>query len=1276
MANGVGLGGTWAGGLTVRTVNPGGELAFAQDDDRGAERGDDRFVARPGDLAIAGELHGLGDSLGSVAIEGTLARGGDDLAYAATATLAKMHVEHLVTSIAEPVVVDGEIEVSGRGTSLDQIAASGRWRGGPQVLYGQPIDAIDARFALADGHLSLDDASIEGLIGALTVGGDLDLVDGPLQLSVSGPLSPARLAALGAAGLDGRGTIAATIAGDWKSGAPTTIAGTVRYAPFAYGQTLTAATLSAPFAVEAGPDGVVGQITVEGTGLDAVGLNADRLDAAILSLSVRDGTTRISGPLDLTGVRYGDWVTARHASVGLDVVSGSALAVDADIALADYTLASRPGTAGAVRVAMRDDQLRFRAELDDLGRRVLATSGSFDATAADLVLDEIAFAPTPRATWTNAGPARFAFTEGGVAGATLALDSALGHIALSGDLSAAGPLDGELRIAALQLDHIAELYPDLLESAGGTLDATLSFAGTGADPIVDGDLALRGAHLNGQVRWLDAEGHLRIADGAIRPDLAIQVAGDPLGAFTGSAPLSGGLAGLGLDLDRPADLRFTVVPGELERLGRLASALQDQIPEGQLSAVLEVSGGLADPTVHLAGVAAIDVPGWDRQGRTEFDLDVSDSALSVYADLREGLATRAAFGGIATTRIGEVIRAVIEGGEIEGEVPASLPSGEPSLRRVVSLSDPSLYVDDMTASVAAISVPADSLGALAGSDASLGGEIVGGVSITGSPLRPRLEGSFDWLKPRIGTTPLDAAYLSLVPRDDENDDESAYDLDLAVAFPRSAALPDGGHLDAHGVVPVVVDLDRDPETWSKGDLDIAVSGEGVPLSMITAFLPDLRSGEGAVAIQGQIGGPLIDPDPNLLVSIEGGRLTAPDLGVTASGLELVALFADHTLSLEHATAVLAPTQRFTADRFQVSGLAETHRPRVRASGEARLDEWTLGDISALLTLENGAWLSATDTATLRTDGEIRIDGVWPALEVRGGLDVVYGRLDLDGSALADDTPLKLDPSLTVHRTATEAAERTPDAPPLYADFDIDVDVDLKRNLELSMSMPFVDDLGQLGASLSRADISTRLGGHVSVQLQKQQPTLVGALEVVEGKVRVLRSNLALEEGFITFTGGDPYADANLDLTASMSVDGGSLALDIMGSPAAPAFKPRSEAYPDTSEQWTILLTGQSPEDLTSGEAEGAAQALADVFLNSLLAGQSVGTFSIEPDGSVRLGVPITPSIYAASQLSPTSDPSRNALSLELEWSLAPRVVASGGIGDQVQWGDLFWEVRF
>ena len=72
-----------------------------------------------------------------------------------------------------------------------------------------------------------------------------------------------------------------------------------------------------------------------------------------------------------------------------------------------------------------------------------------------------------------------------------------------------------------------------------------------------------------------------------------------------------------------------------------------------------------------------------------------------------------------------------------------------------------------------------------------------------------------------------------------------------------------------------------------------------------------------------------------------------------------------------------------------------------------------------------------------------------------------------------------------------------------------------------------------------------------------------------------------------------------------------------------------------------LLTGRSPADMDATEGEGALQALAGVLFNSLLAG--AGSFSIEPDGTIRGGLPITTDVYATTLLQPSPGPNGRRL---------------------------------
>ena len=52
--------------------------------------------------------------------------------------------------------------------------------------------------------------------------------------------------------------------------------------------------------------------------------------------------------------------------------------------------------------------------------------------------------------------------------------------------------------------------------------------------------------------------------------------------------------------------------------------------------------------------------------------------------------------------------------------------------------------------------------------------------------------------------------------------------------------------------------------------------------------------------------------------------------------------------------------------------------------------------------------------------------------------------------------------------------------------------------------------------------------------------------------------------------------------------------------------------------------------LTADEGAGAANAMASLLLSSVLSGTRLGSFSIEPNGAVKLGIPVSQSIHATS----------------------------------------------
>ena len=194
----------------------------------------------------------------------------------------------------------------------------------------------------------------------------------------------------------------------------------------------------------------------------------------------------------------------------------------------------------------------------------------------------------------------------------------------------------------------------------------------------------------------------------------------------------------------------------------------------------------------------------------------------------------------------------------------------------------------------------------------------------------------------------------------------------------------------------------------------------------------------------------------------------------------------------------------------------------------------------------------------------------------------------------------------------------------------DLRLDLARNVELTLVMPFLDDYGALGSLVGQLDMNARLGGALDVVYGSQGLDLTGTVDILDGVVGILRSRFEIKESAIVFSGAD-YSNPVLDITAQMDTGQDVIKLQVGGTPTIPEIDFKSDTLADENQILMTLLTGRSPADMDATEGEGALQALAGVLFNSLLAG--AGSFSIEPDGTVRAGLPITTDVYATT--SPT-----------------------------------------
>jgi hypothetical protein len=83
------------------------------------------------------------------------------------------------------------------------------------------------------------------------------------------------------------------------------------------------------------------------------------------------------------------------------------------------------------------------------------------------------------------------------------------------------------------------------------------------------------------------------------------------------------------------------------------------------------------------------------------------------------------------------------------------------------------------------------------------------------------------------------------------------------------------------------------------------------------------------------------------------------------------------------------------------------------------------------------------------------------------------------------------------------------------------------------------------------------------------------------------------------------------------------------------------------------------------------------MLNSAIGGSRVGSFSLDPDGSIRMVMPnILKNVYGETVIRPMPDVDEDTWQLELEWAVTKELVLDTTMGDVNKAADLFWELRW
>ncbi len=363
-------------------------------------------------------------------------------------------------------------------------------------------------------------------------------------------------------------------------------------------------------------------------------------------------------------------------------------------------------------------------------------------------------------------------------------------------------------------------------------------------------------------------------------------------------------------------------------------------------------------------------------------------------------------------------------------------------------------------------------------------------------------------------------------------------------------------LSARGALAAALELRRVPVRFPDEPMDIAVAAREFPLAVVSRVVPGLEDVEGLVDGELRLTGPPANMRTNGELSLIGGALALPELGVRYTDVEAVLGFT------EDARATLSAS--------------------LRSGGPARVN----GSLH-LRPLRDPALDLAIDGTSFRAanrydiegvvSGQLRLNGNYRSPVVQGALDVEQGTLYLDEFAryqtivdLADTTFFAaVDTTLAGVLPIIEAGQN-PFLDNLVADIELSVESD---------------------SWLRSRQIDMEIDGDLELEYDRgaRRFVAVGELAAIRGSYNYFGRRFVVQQGTLEFI-GIPGVNPNLDIQAIARLRAGDSPLNVIanvgGTLVAPSVSLTSDAAAPIEEPELIsyLVFGRPPALLGAGES--------------------------------------------------------------------------------------------
>ena len=1209
-----------------------------------------------GPLDSLGVKGGIQAPVGEAVVDLVLNVKDGRLPWSGVVTTTGLDVGSFVDAVTETTVLTAEVRGAGAGLSWpDDLTAEATVSLADAVAWGYAVPQAQATVSLKDGRATLTGvryatdwgvATGRGWIGETNLDLDLNLnvwrLSGLEELDVTDLVGDARGSGRlrvdwggedaevdfdGA--LQGRALAYADDVelGAWSSpdvvvrydGSGTHVEGTLD-AEAVSSTGMDVALLSGPYIVDVAPDGAV-DVAVEahGEGLVYDVLTVDLVDG-LVELRYAEERLELTGTFGIQGAAYPP-VSGEEGTMALGI-SGDALTID---------LRLRDGDVPAV----------------------IAVGGG-DLVTDVWAFEQIYLGDLGGVAWTSTQPVRFTLTEGGVKDADLAMQSDAGVVRATGQLGTSGPLDGVIHAEGLSLAWAATLAPESLAGWTGLLDLDVILKGDAAAPTMLLGGSVKELGVPGQVDRVNARFDAKTEGDAVRLTAQLADREGALVTLAGVLPVKLDLASPALSPEGATEGRITLLPASLVRLARAFPAL-GELPEGRGSAELSWRGTPLAPVTELR--AGLHVPTGETKEWLRLDLNVNQDgdSLTTRAEVYERGQRRVELDGEAQAAVGAFTRALFaDGPEVNTDDLDSMLSSFSA--RVVPVRVP------MEALSLFVELPDDLRGFLSGGLVISGRP--SSPNVEGALLLIEGElGELEISPAIMSLSPVEGGYSLLVtagfidptlpPEEGATDVTLAgfvpFVLDAASGFDMDAQLArEGLDLTVSGAgLPVAALRALDPAILrGRGAFQVNGSIKG----SLTAPAPDVTlSLDGASLVYRDLKLDVQELRLDAQLTAEAltihelrARISPADDGATGAASAILAA-GDRPATEGCAAGLTRPDPTTSAPRKSpVPPKAPLSPGELYAKGTVQLDALSPGEVD-LQVCGNKVWVSATRDERIQVTTDLGLTGPYPDLRLRGSLRSDTMSMRFEESDFFETGALQLDPALVVVRGLTDdaedevvtvsvsaapgggvAADADPTAqsgvpelvgegviaaavttvaptaePSFYELWDIQLNVDLNRQAFLDVTLPMLDAYDALGLSTITLQ-NSQLDGVLDVRMFGDEIDATGEVTILRGEVLMMNKSFGLQDGLIVFS-GQPIDNPNLEIVAVHQTQShGDISVNVSQSAEAPVISFTSDEGYSITSILSILLTGQSVEDLGTTGA-GAMQQIG-TFLSSQAGG--------------------------------------------------------------------------